>query len=63
LLITLDCFNMFHERKTTFLMQSHLIKTLEETFGGEVDNLSEYGTPGTPEFKIVRPGDDIERTD
>jgi hypothetical protein len=54
---------MFHERKTTFLMQSHLIKTLEETFGGEVDNLSEYGTPGTPEFKIVRPGDDIERTD
>jgi hypothetical protein len=32
-------------------MQPHLIKNLEDKFGEEVNNLSNYGTPGTPRFK------------
>jgi hypothetical protein len=43
--------------------QSHLIKTLEDGFGEEVNNLREYTTPGTPRLKIVRPGDNFERID
>jgi hypothetical protein len=42
------------ERKTTFVMQPHLINNLREKFEKEVNNLSDYGTPGTPRFKIVR---------
>ena len=52
-----------YENRTTFIMQPHLIKNLEEKFSNEVNNLSNYGTPGTPRFKIVRPSDDIERID
>jgi histone deacetylase 1/2 len=40
--------------KTLFIMQPHLIKNLETKFGAEIMNLSNYGTPGTPRFKIVR---------
>ena len=39
-------------------MQPHLINSLIEKFGEEVSNLSMYGTPGTPRFKIVRPDDE-----
>jgi hypothetical protein len=45
------------------VMQAHLIKNLEGKFGEEANNLNEYGTPGTLKFKIVRPGDNIERID
>jgi hypothetical protein len=38
-------------------MQPHLIKRLIDKFGEEVEDLSNYGTPGTPRFKIVRPDD------
>jgi hypothetical protein len=37
-----------YERKTTFVMQPHLIYYLKEKFEKEVNNLSDYGTPGTP---------------
>jgi hypothetical protein len=59
----LSCMIHVDYEKTKFLMKPHLIKTLEEKFGEEFYNLSEYGTPGIPQFKIVRPGDDIERID
>jgi Ethanolamine utilization protein EutJ (predicted chaperonin) len=52
-----------YENKTTFVMQTHALKTLEEKFGDQLNNLSKYVTPGTPRFKIVRLGDDIERID
>jgi hypothetical protein len=43
-----------HERKTTFVMQPHLINNVKEKFEKEVNNLSDYGMPETPRFKIVR---------
>jgi hypothetical protein len=52
-----------YESKTTFVMQPHLIKTLKEQFGEEVNNLIEYGTSCIPQFKIIRPVDDIKRID
>jgi hypothetical protein len=51
---------MDYECKPKFTLQPHLMNDLEENFG---KNFSEYGTPGTPRFKMVRPGDDIERID
>jgi hypothetical protein len=44
-------------------MESHLIKNLEGKLGQEVNNLSNYGTPGTHRFKIVRPSDDVKKID
>jgi Reverse transcriptase (RNA-dependent DNA polymerase) len=52
-----------YEKNPTFVMQPHLIKNLEDEFSEEVNNLSNYGTPGTPRFKIVRPNDDVEKID
>jgi hypothetical protein len=52
-----------YERKTTFVMQPHLINNLKEKFEKEVKNLSDYGTPGTPRFKIVRPSEENEKID
>jgi hypothetical protein len=51
------------ERKTTFVMQPHLINNLKGKFEKEVNNLSDHGTPGTPRFKIVRPSDETEKMD
>jgi hypothetical protein len=44
-------------------MQPHLIKCLELKFGDEIVNLSNYGTPGTPRFKIVRPSKNVDKID
>jgi hypothetical protein len=52
-----------YERKTTFVMQPHLINNLKEKIEKEPNNLSDYGTPGTPRFKIVRPTDKTEKID
>jgi hypothetical protein len=49
--------------KTLFIMQPHLIKNLEVKFGAEIVNLSNYGTPGTPCFKIVRPSENVDKID
>jgi Reverse transcriptase (RNA-dependent DNA polymerase) len=49
--------------KTLFIMQPHLIKNLEVKFGDEIVNLSNYGTPGTPCFKIVRPSENVDKID
>jgi hypothetical protein len=46
--------------KTLFIMQPHLIKKLEMKFGNEIVNLSNYGMPGTPRFKIVRPSENVD---
>ena len=52
----LSCkFQINQETKTTFVMQPHLINSLIEKIGEEVMNFSNYGTPGTPQFKILRP--------
>jgi hypothetical protein len=52
-----------YERKTTFVIQPHLINKLKEKFEKEVNNSSDYGMPGTPRFKIVRPSDKTEKID
>jgi hypothetical protein len=50
------------ENKTFFLMQPHLIESLELKFVDEiVKNLSNYGTPVTPWFKIVRPSKNVNK--
>jgi Reverse transcriptase (RNA-dependent DNA polymerase) len=49
--------------KTLFIMQPHLIKNLEVKFGDEIVNLSNYGTHGTPRFKIVRPSENVDKID
>jgi hypothetical protein len=41
--------------KTTYLTQPCLIKCPIDKFVEEVVNLCNYGTPGIPRFKIVRP--------
>ena len=45
---------MDREKKVFYGMQPHLIKKLEDKFQEEDNNLSVYGTPGTPRFKIVK---------
>jgi hypothetical protein len=52
-----------YERKTIFVMQPHSINNLKEKFEKEINNLSDYDTPGTPRFKIVRPTDETEKID
>jgi hypothetical protein len=42
-----------YERKAKFVIKSHLIKNLREKFENEVNNLSDYGMPGTPRFEIL----------
>jgi Reverse transcriptase (RNA-dependent DNA polymerase) len=51
------------DNKTLFIMQPHLIKNLEVKFGAEIVNLNNYGTPGTPRFKIVRPNENVDKID
>jgi hypothetical protein len=48
------------EKKTTCVMQSHLINNLKETIENGVNNVIDYGTPRMPCFKIVRPKDKME---
>jgi hypothetical protein len=43
------------------IMQPHITKNLETKFGAEIMNLSNYGTPGTPRFKIVRPSENVDK--
>jgi Reverse transcriptase (RNA-dependent DNA polymerase) len=51
------------DNKTLFIMQPHLIKNLETKFGAKFMNLSDYGMPGTPRFKIVRPSEKVNKID
>jgi hypothetical protein len=41
-------------------MQPHLIENLREKFGGEVNKMQSYYTTGTPQFKILRPTNELE---
>jgi hypothetical protein len=52
-----------NENRTSFVIQLHLIKHLEDEVGNEVNNFSHYGTTGTLLFKAVRPGDKLDRID
>jgi Reverse transcriptase (RNA-dependent DNA polymerase) len=51
------------DNKMLFIMQPHLIEYLEIKFGDEIMNLSNYGTPGTPRFKIVIPSENVDKID
>jgi hypothetical protein len=51
------------DNKMLFIMQPHLIKNLEVKFGAEIVNLSNYGMPGTPHFKIVRASENVDKID
>jgi hypothetical protein len=48
--------------KARYVMQPQLIKSVIDKFGEEVANICKYGTPGTPQLKIVRP-DDADKVD
>ena len=41
-----------YENRATFIMQPHLIKSLEEKFSNEVNNLSNYGHLEPPALKL-----------
>jgi hypothetical protein len=51
------------EKKPLFIMQPHRIKSLGIKIGNEIVNLSNYGTPGTPRCKIVRPSENVDKID
>jgi hypothetical protein len=52
-----------YETKTTFVMQPHLTNNQKEKYEKEIKKLSDYSTPGTPRFKIVRPTDKTKKID
>jgi hypothetical protein len=41
-------------------MQPHPIDNLEKKFGEEVSKMKRYTAPGTPQFKIMRPKNELE---
>jgi hypothetical protein len=41
-------------------MQPHLIDNLDKKFDGEVNKIHSYIIPGTHQFKIVRPTNELE---
>ena len=45
------------------IIQPHLITRLEEKFNEETTNKRNYGTPGTPRFKIQRPTEGMDQLD
>ena len=50
-----------NHRKHAWLGQPHLIKNMENKFGGLVKEIQSHETPGTPKFLIVRPMEEISQ--
>ena len=50
-----------NNKKHAWLGQPHLIKNLENKFGGLVNDNQSHKTPGTPKFLIVRPTEENEK--
>jgi hypothetical protein len=46
------------DERIAWIQQSHLINNLTAKFGEETMAMRDHGTPGTPQFKIVRPNDE-----
>jgi hypothetical protein len=53
---------IFQERDKgkLWIMEPHLIESLEKTFGEEVNIMQSYTTPETPQLKILRPTNELE---
>jgi hypothetical protein len=52
----LSCNILFNRNKSiAWLGQPHLIKNIKRKFGGLVEKLQKYCTPGTPGYGVVRP--------
>ena len=51
----------FDDKKHAWLGQPHLIKNLENKFGGLVNKIQSHKTPGTPKVLIVRPMEKIDK--
>jgi hypothetical protein len=53
---------IFQERDKgkLWIMEPHLIESLEKTFGEEVNIMQSYTTPETPRLKILRPTNELE---
>ena len=49
------------DKKHAWLGQPHLIKNLENKFGGLVNKVWSHKTPGNPKFLIVKPMEDIKK--
>ena len=49
------------DKKHTWLGQPHIIKNLENKFGGLINKVWSHKIPGTPKFQIVRPTEEIEK--
>ena len=50
-----------NNRKCAWFQQPHLIKNLENKFGGLVKGIQNHKTPGTPKFLIFRPMEEIKK--
>ena len=50
-----------NNKKHAWLEQPHLIKNLENKFGGLFNHIQSYKTPSTPKFLIVRPTEEIKK--
>ena len=46
--------------KCAWLEQPHLIKNLDDKFGGLVNDIQSHKTFGTPKFLIIRPLEEID---
>ena len=51
------------DRKSVVLHQQHIINSIANEFGGEVQNLQTYRTPGTPGVGMVRDPDGVTVTE
>ena len=49
------------DKKCAWLGQSHLIKNLENKFGGLVHEVQSHRAPSTPKFLIIRPMEENEK--
>ena len=51
------------DRKSVVLHQQHIINSIANEFGGEVQNLQTYRTPGTPGVGMIRDPDGVTVTE
>ena len=57
----LSCEIKFNANKTkAWMCQPHLMKKMEQSFGGIIKEFQRYKTPGTPGYTAIRPKDETE---
>jgi hypothetical protein len=48
------------DKGKVWIIQTHFIDNLQKNVGGEISKIQSYTSPGTPQFKIVRPTNELE---